>query len=260
MKCKICKNYSPQYGEGLILNKYHVKFYKCNDCGFIQTESPFWLNESYEEAITKSDVGLISRNIEMAEFTKLFIISSFNPKDRFVDYGGGFGIFARIMRDWGFDYYRYDPYCKNLFSDIFDANKKSKYGLLSAWEVFEHLINPLESIEDMLSFSQNILFSTKLLPVIPKTIGDWWYYGLDHGQHISFYSIKTIEKIAQKFNLRFHFSKNSIHFIGKDELNKLIVNILISKRLKIFRKILFKRQLNSLLEKDYFLVTGKNLL
>jgi len=53
----------------------------------------------------------------------------------------------------------------------------------------------------MLQLSKTIIFSTEILPIpVPKP-DDWWYYAFEHGQHISFYSLKTLNILAKKFGL-----------------------------------------------------------
>jgi hypothetical protein len=257
--CKICASPSSFFGNDRLLGKYDVNFFRCNTCGFIQSESPYWLEEAYSSAITKSDIGLISRNLEVATHTKQLILICFEPKGKFIDFGGGYGMFVRLMRDQGFDFYRYDLHCENLFANGFDADLDNNYTLLTAWEVFEHLQDPLEEIEKMLSFSRNLFFSTVLLPSHPKPLTEWWYYGLEHGQHISFYSIESLHAIAQKFNLKIHYSNGSLHFIGDPLINPLLVKIAFDHRFKWIQKILAKPASPSLLESDYYRVTGKYL-
>jgi hypothetical protein len=52
-----------------VLNKYDVKYYRCMDTGFIQTEEPYWLADAYSSAITKLDVGMVFRNQHLAGST-----------------------------------------------------------------------------------------------------------------------------------------------------------------------------------------------
>jgi hypothetical protein len=78
------------------------------------------------------------------------------------------------------------------------ASENQKYEVLTAFEVFEHLNNPLEEIDKMLKYSDSILFSTELFPSTAPKPGHWWYYGLDHGQHIAIYSKKSLEMLAAK--------------------------------------------------------------
>lgn len=66
MRCKICGAESKPFDSATILNKYEVQYYKCPDCGFIQTEEPHWLDEAYSSAITSSDIGLIQRNCSIS--------------------------------------------------------------------------------------------------------------------------------------------------------------------------------------------------
>lgn len=259
MKCKICNNPTDYFGNAVILNKYDVCYYQCANCGFIQTEEPYWLNEAYSDAITKSDIGLIGRNISFAEATRNLILNCFDPNDNFLDYGGGYGIFVRLMRDKGFNFFRYDPHCKNLFAEGFDARPDDHYALVTAWEVFEHLQNPIDEIEKMLSFSHHVLFSTKTLPIQPQSLSDWWYYGLEHGQHIAFYSAKTLETIAQKFNLILLYSNGDIHLLGDRKIKPSLIQLSFNKRYRYIRRLLEKKEPPSLLASDYEKITGKKL-
>ncbi|MBI1792662.1 MAG: class I SAM-dependent methyltransferase [Chloroflexi bacterium] len=247
------------FGEAQIFDKYPARYFRCEHCGFLQVEDAYWLKESYSEAITKSDLGLISRNLQMAARTQKLLLTCFEPKSKFIDYGGGYGMFVRLMRDRGFDFYRYDPLCKNLFAEGFDAKPNANYTLLTTWEVFEHLQKPLAEIETMLSFSRNLFFSTVLLQRPPQPLNDWWYYGLEHGQHISFYSLQSLHVIARKFNLKLHYSNGSLHFMGDPLINPLLIKIAFDRRFRWLRKIIAKPALPSLLESDYHIVTGKYL-
>ncbi|MGI8637484.1 MAG: hypothetical protein ACR2KZ_18970 [Segetibacter sp.] len=105
----------------LIFHRHDVKYYQCESCGFIQTEEPFWLDEAYSSAITTLDLGLLQRNLLLVPITSAIILQFFNPSSSFVDYGGGYGVFTRMMRDKGFNFYRQDPHCENIFSKQFDV-------------------------------------------------------------------------------------------------------------------------------------------
>jgi hypothetical protein len=259
MNCNICQSTTVFLGQAEILQKNSVSFYRCRNCDFIQTEKPYWLDEAYSKAITRSDIGLIGRNLKMSKTTGDLIMTCFDPRDAFVDYGGGYGMFVRLMRDQGFNFHRYDPVCENLFADGFEAQPNMKYSLLTAWEVFEHLVDPLEEIKKMLSFSRNLFFSTQLLASPPKPLGQWWYYGLEHGQHVSFYSRKTLQFIARKFDLKLQYSNSMLHFMGDADINPKLLQLAFSDHLRWLRKMLAKNQPKSLLEQDYQKITGHKL-
>ena len=59
MNCKICNTPSVEFVTKQVLTKYNVKYYRCSSCQFIQTEEPYWLDEAYNKAITKLDIGLV---------------------------------------------------------------------------------------------------------------------------------------------------------------------------------------------------------
>lgn len=166
MKCKICNSTSNFFSEAVILERYKIKYFQCSNCGFVQTEEPYWLEESYTESITKTDVGLVFRNNLFSQVTGFIISNFFNDQGNFLDYGGGCGLFVRLMRDLGYDFYWYDQYCKNLFARGFETqeNSENDYDFITSFELFEHFANPLQEIENILKISSNILFSTRLLP------------------------------------------------------------------------------------------------
>src|ERR1019366_9454449 len=156
MKSKITGGETSLLFTKKILNKYDVKYYRCNDTGFIQIEDPFWLNEAYSSVITKLDIGLPYRNIILSERVSKLLATQFNYKGIFLDYAGGYGLFTRLMRDKGFNFYNTDKYCQNLFAEYFDLADlpdETTFELVSAFEVFEHLVNPIEEIKVILEFS-----------------------------------------------------------------------------------------------------------
>jgi len=51
----------------MILNKYTIDYFHCPNCGFLQTQEPFWLDEAYKDPINISDTGYLSRNIYLSK-------------------------------------------------------------------------------------------------------------------------------------------------------------------------------------------------
>src|SRR4051794_4170548 len=159
VRCKICDSSTEVFQRGSDLGKYEADYFRCPMCGFIQTEEPHWLSEAYEAPINRSDVGYLMRNITYSKITSALLSSCFDPGRPCVDYGGGYGVFVRLMRDRGYDFYRYDKYCPNLFAPDFEVREGTVgFELLTAFEVFEHLVEPRAELEAMLTFSENILF------------------------------------------------------------------------------------------------------
>lgn len=218
MKCKICNKTTKKIFTAKILNKYNIAYFSCPNCKFMQTEEPYWLEESYKDSIAISDTGYMQRNIILSKKISVLLDTAFSTDTMFLDYAGGYGVFVRLMRDIGFDFYWDDKYTSNLFAKGFGF-KNQKIGAITTFESFEHFVNPIDEIKKMLSISKNIIFTTTLLPKpIPKP-QDWWYYGLNHGQHISFYSKETLDFIAKKHKL-FYFYLDDIHIFTEKNLQE----------------------------------------
>lgn len=245
MNCKICNQRTAVIGAGFMLGQYRTEFHQCSGCGFIQTDEPIWLPEAYSSAITGSDLGLVTRNITLATICSALIPVLFPRGRHFVDYGGGYGLFVRLMRDAGFDFVRYDPLCDNLFAQGLDveAPHAPTYDLVTVFEVFEHLLSPLNDIELMLRFGRSVFFSTELVPhVSPPLPEEWPYYGLEHGQHIAFYSLRTLQVIADRFGLRLYTNGQSLHLLTEQKLPDKLFRLLLHRRVASLVRPLVRRE------------------
>ncbi|RPI02481.1 MAG: glycosyl transferase group 1, partial [Ignavibacteriae bacterium] len=120
MNCKICGRTSSKIFRRIILNKYDVDYFQCSSCEFIQTEEPYWLEEAYRHSITTEDTGIVKRNILLAKRTSAVLFFWFHSYGQFLDYGGGYGLFVRLMRDAGFNFFWNDPFTENLFARGFE--------------------------------------------------------------------------------------------------------------------------------------------
>jgi len=217
MNCKICKNESKEFSTAKILGKYEIRYYFCSKCGFVQTEEPYWLEEAYSSAFAAIDTGTMTRN--MHNSTNLLFFMKFIDDGPCLDFGGAYGVLTRIMRDYGFDFYSYDKYAKNLFACGFDGDLSQKYALVTSFENFEHFINPIEEIENILNITETVYFTTFLLPSTPPPLPeDWWYYTLDSGQHIVFYSKQTLEYIANKYGMYMVTNNIDTHILSKKKI------------------------------------------
>lgn len=220
MKCKICKKQISKIFKAKIMNKYDINYFHCQNCSFLQTEEPFWLEEAYSEPIDASDTGYIQRNLTLSKKTTILLSLFFDKNGKFLDDAGGYGMFVRLMRDIGFDFYWYDKYTPNLFARGFEASNGG-YEAVTAFECFEHFADPINEIENLLKLSNNIILSIELLPNPVPRPEEWWYYGLEHGQHISFYSLRTFEFIANKFGL-IYTNLGGLHFLTKRKIKMFI--------------------------------------
>jgi hypothetical protein len=226
--CKICEGTSELKLKHQILGKYEIGYFHCKNCGFTQTEKPYWLPEAYAESMNLGDTGQVIRNTIAQRILLAVIYFFFDGKKKFLDYAGGYGLFTRSMRDAGLDFYWNDKYTKNLLSKGFDCPLESgPFELISTFECFEHLENPREEIAELLQHTDSIFFTTQLIPS-PIPGPDWWYYGFDHGQHIAFHSKGSMMYLCQKYGLNF-YSKRGFHLLTRKKLSpfayKLVVEL-----------------------------------
>lgn len=218
MKCKICGTDNQACFSDKILGKYNINYYHCSHCDFVQTEEPFWFDEAYARPINLSDTGYMVRNLFYAERLTILLYLLFGENGKYLDYAGGYGVFVRVMRDIGFDFYWDDKYTKNMFAAGFEWDQTSRVDAVTLFEVFEHFVEPMNEIEKSLKISDTIIFSTDLHPSPVPQPRDWWYYGLDHGQHIAFYSTKTFKYIAEQLQLNY-LNLKSLHVLSRNELS-----------------------------------------
>lgn len=251
--CKICGTTTEDFDEAVMLSQYCVHYYLCPNCGFIQTEEPYWQDDAYSDAIVDSDIGLVGRNVFLSNKVAAILSFCLPHCKFFLDYGGGYGIFVRLMRDAGFDFEWFDKYCDNLFAKQF-VKEKEHYDLVTAFELFEHLPNPAEEIGKIISLGDNILFSTVLVPNPPPKVSDWWYYAPHGGQHISFYTESALKHLAKSFE-RHYVGYRDIHLFSKQKISLRKFSFAIRFALLINRF----RHRESLLSADYKMITGMDL-
>ena len=90
------------FGQTEVLKKYKVRYFRCEQCGFIQTEQcRTGFEEAYSSAIARQDVGIMQRNLINCEITSAVLNLLYPRVSRAVDFGAGHGILVRLMRDEG---------------------------------------------------------------------------------------------------------------------------------------------------------------
>jgi hypothetical protein len=222
--CKVCGTPSDVFGETEVLRKYRVQYYRCGRCGFIQTETPYWLEEAYSSAIAKQDVGAMQRNLANCKLTSAVINLLFPKTSGAVDFGAGHGVFVRLMRDRGFNFFWSDLHATNDYARGFECQEGATYDFLTAFEVLEHLVDPLADLSKMMSVSENVFVSTCLVPQPTPKLSDWWYFMPSSGQHIAFYTTESLRIIAAYFG-RNLLSCGSYHLFTREPQSSLLYRL-----------------------------------
>lgn len=251
--CDICSWGMRKVFTKKVLDRYDVDYYQCSNCHLLQTEVPYWLNESYKNPIATTDTGYVGRNILMSRISLIILYTLFKAKDKFLDYAGGYGLLARIMNDYGLTFFWMDKYTEGIFASGLEYSNE-RINAITCFECFEHFYNPTEECSGMLKMCKTIIFSTKLIPAdtIPD-VDTWGYYSFYDGQHVTLYSEKSLRSLSRKFGLNFNTDGNNIHMITDKKINNLLfrivlflpklqIDILIRKLIKLQTSILRKKQ------------------
>ena len=257
-QCKVCDSRVRPFGTGRVLGRHDVRYYRCETCGFVQTEPPYWLGEAYGTALIAADVGAAQRNIELAALTQAVIQQFFRADGRFLDYGGGYGLFVRLMRDRGFDFRWHDRYAPNLLSRGFEAAPETKgFELVTAFEVLEHLVDPVPEVAEMLRRGDSVLCTTRILPATSPKPGEWWYYALSGGQHVSLFTLDALHRLAARFGRRLISDGVSIHLMTTQRVAEWLFRLVVRGRVHGALNRLRRRK--SLQPSDFQALTGEQL-
>ena len=250
-KCKICDSFDFTEQEVLIFGESKQTLKQCRYCWCAFFENPKWLEKSYQRAITDLDTGILQRSDDIANVLTPFIISKKGNQSG-VDFGGGYGLLARRLRDRGFEWQSMDPMVENIFPGQSEPYAQS-YGIVSLIEVLEHLVDPLEEMTKLAENSEQIYISTLLIEPNFRN-PTWWYLQPETGQHIFFLSRKSLKIMATKMNMHAYTNGSNLHVLSHGKIN--IRQKWILKHQKIAWGIGFllgvQRRGKSLARQDYF--------
>jgi hypothetical protein len=210
--CRLCGAESKYLLDQRVLGQFDVKYFRCPQCDLIQTEKPHWLEQAYSSTIAALDTGAIARNVFCTRLTvaaaRLLRIKAASPC---LDYGGGHGVFTRMMRDAGWSFCWSDKYGPNLYARGFEGDVKVTHRLVTAFEIFEHLVDVRDELTQIFQPGHDFVLVGTLLHNNPDR--DWWYFVPETGQHVAFYSPKTMAWIAATLGYQVMYGKAYSLFI-----------------------------------------------
>jgi hypothetical protein len=222
--CRVCGEATQPFFQKLILEKHQVAYFKCPACGQVQTEPPHWLKEAYQTT-SRLDVGMADRCVWSAQTTvALARRLGIGSEEPCLDWGAGTGLFVRLCRDYGMNFFYSDPYAVNVFASGFERDIKNSpvnWACVTAFEVAEHLPDPLLNFGELFKLSpKHILFSTLLYS---GQAADWWYF-TNNGQHVAFYTRRSLEFIARHYG--YHLASNDcdLHLFTRDRVRDGILD------------------------------------
>lgn len=224
--CKVCASPTDHFGTQPVLGRYPAEYRRCRSCGYVFIDDPHWLPEAYATPIAALDTGIVTRNLWLADATSALLGLSLRDVRRSIDFGGGSGLLVRLMRDCGHDFRWADGYSPNLLAIGFEADLAQRYDLATAFELVEHLAEPIAGFDALHSLAPTLLVSTELLPDPAPALDQWWYYAPEAGQHIGFFTRHTLVVIAERLGLQLSSNHRNLHVMAPGRVSPMLLRML----------------------------------
>lgn len=198
--CRLCGGIATFAFEKQLMGGFPVSYFLCSNCQGLLTEEPWWLPVAYGPEAERFDTGKATRCLNnFFSLPGLLEAIGIVQTDVIVDYGGGGGLVARLMRDLGYNCYCQDRYRAPEFMTGFhwaDLDRTAP-AAITLFEVAEHFAEPFEEWNALFSREPSLIIgSTEFYNGQPA---DWPYLSPDNGQHVFFYSAQAMAWIASRF-------------------------------------------------------------
>lgn len=212
-----------------------VYYALCSNCGFcFAPEFMAWKLEDFEEKVYNDEYVLVDPDcIETRPLANAtYLISMFGEQAhsiKHLDYGGGNGLLVKLLSESNWQSISYDPFMDRNIS----IEQLGKFDLVTAFEVFEHVSDIqglMSNLRSLLAPNGLVMFSTVLSDgnIYPNQRLNWWYASPRNG-HISLFSRKSLEILAQ--NNGFDFLPGGTHVFFTKEIPPWANHIQIRLRL-----------------------------
>jgi 2-polyprenyl-3-methyl-5-hydroxy-6-metoxy-1,4-benzoquinol methylase len=186
-----------------------IHYYQCSDCGLIFTDSfDHWDYKAFKKYVYNEDYIKIDPDyVQDRPANNAGVVADFikNGKNiRLLDYGGGNGKFASLLREKGFQADSWDP-----MEDNQALIQPGAYDIVTSFEAFEHTPTPKLSTEEALLFLKPegvFLFSTLTEEGSWPRPLNFWYIAPRNG-HVTIYTKRSLKKLFSQYGYQLlHFS------------------------------------------------------
>ncbi len=217
MFCKLCRSETTYKFSLPLVNNIQGDYFECKNCQMLQSYhldsmSPEGMADFYElDSELSLDCGSAWRQYcimnRVEHLVRLKIVPDLSGNHKMLDFGCGSGFVVSALRsEFKWNTFGYEPYAEATFSSdrVFQnweaVVQNGSYSLIIASEVFEHFTNPEQQIikiRDVLAREYAFVYITTGLYVPDKRGKDWNYLVPQSGQHVAFYSHKTMRKVRE---------------------------------------------------------------
>lgn len=205
----------------LPLSGIPIYYHRCGRCGFVFTAAfDEFAREDLQRDIYNDEYVQVdpdyrgARARDNAKLVRALFPEGKRPR-RILDYGGGDGTLAEILRGSGFqEAETYDP-----FVPRHSARPNGQFDCVLCFEVLEHAIDPVALFTDlqaMLEAPGIVLFSTLLQPPEFERVGLNWWYAAPRNGHVSLFTTVALNHLAQRFGFRLASFSQGVHVLVRE--------------------------------------------
>jgi 2-polyprenyl-3-methyl-5-hydroxy-6-metoxy-1,4-benzoquinol methylase len=254
--CRLCGGGLRHQFQLQVLRQHDVAYFECMNCGSLQTEQPYWLEQAYcATNLSQLDTGAAQRNID--NLVACFAVSKLLGLRNIVDFGGGDGLLCRLLRDYGLNCYVSDKYATAAYAQGFKTPAFERPDLLLAFEVMEHFANPREEVAQLFASSPRVLLLSTIR--YRGQSSDWWYLAADSGQHVFFYSKQALVMVAEKYGYSLTIRENYLLFIQAktSRVKRGLASLILKENVRRWLKIYVFSKLTTGAQADYDVLRRK---
>lgn len=219
--CPLCKeNNSCTYMKPTAWNNRHgIELRQCKKCNFVFSAVSIYEYVSAGNQYlgkTKSDMIMLANKQRLPLLADEIIEKTKLKKGKILDFGCGIGLLALCLQQKGFDAYGIEPskICldKHKEFNITSANdlsffdsEKNSFDLIVMKDVLEHVDDPAELLEKVLSYVKP---SGYFYIRVPNVYHYPFHWSIDTKSHVNHFSPKKLTTLLEKNNMK------KVDFIG----------------------------------------------
>lgn len=204
------------YDRPLEKSGLSLDYYRCTLCGYMF--SPFmdkWGAAEFTQYVYNKDYPRIDgtyNGYRAGALSNILYLSigEYMPQLAFLDYGGGIGLQAAMIKAFGAKRsLTYDPFASG------QQRPEGKFNMVTSLEVLEHATEPKATVADWVSFLDDdsglVFFTTEFQPPdIAQQKCNWWYVNPRVG-HISFYTEDACNRLFAPHGMKLAHIEHHTH-------------------------------------------------